>query len=172
MATLIIHSSRPMSSHSTSWVGVGAIVVAVAVVELVSAIATRSGTMTYPVEPEPVWAPPGWVFGPVWSALYAIMAVAASLVWISRNKDDVCCPLTAFSIQLALNLTWSVFFFALQSPLLGFLSVCLLWVAVSVTVAQFFLVSRVAGWLMVPYWAWVTFAATLNGSMLLLRASP
>ena len=118
--------------------------------------------------PKPSWTPPAWVFGPVWTALYAMMAVAASLVWLSRDRDDVCCPLTAFGVQLVLNLTWSVCFFGLRSALLGFLDVCLLWVMVAVTTAEFFLVSRTAGWLMVPYWLWVTFAAALNAAILLL----
>jgi len=96
------------------------------------------------------------------------MAVAASVVWLSRRCDDVCCPLSAFEAQLALNLAWSVCFFGLRSPLLGFLDVCLLWVAVALTTAEFFLVSRTAGWLMVPYWLWVTFTAALNGAILIL----
>ena len=89
--------------------------------------------------PKPDWTPPNWVFGPVWAALYAVMAVAASLVWLSRDRDDVCCPLAAFGLQLGLNLTWCVCFFALKSPLLGFLDICLLWVLVAVTTAEFFL---------------------------------
>ena len=117
---------------------------------------------------KPSWTPPEWAFGPVWTAMYATMAVAASIVWLSRRSDDVCCPLSAFAVQLALNLAWSVCFFGLRSPLLGFLDVCLLWVAVALTTAEFFLVSRSAGWLMVPYWLWVTFAAALNGAVLIL----
>jgi len=101
-------------------------------------------------------------------ALYATMAVAASIVWLSRRCDDVYCPLSAFAVQLALNLAWSVCFFGLRSPLLGFLDVCLLWIAAALTTAEFFLVSRPAGWLMVPYWLWVTFAAALNGAILIL----
>lgn len=118
----------------------------------------------------PSWTPPGWMFGLVWTALCAAMAVAGSIVWLSRHRHDVCCPLTAFAVQLVLNLTWSVSFFGLKSPLLGFLDVCLLWVVVAVTTAEFFLVSSAAGWLMVPYWVWVTFAAALNGAMLIQSA--
>lgn len=117
--------------------------------------------------PKPDWTPPNWVFGPVWTALYAMMAVAASIVWVSRACDDVCCPLSAFGVQLFLNLAWTVCFFGLHSPLLGFLDVCLLWVMVGVTAAEFALVSRTAGLLMVPYWLWVTFAAVLNAAIVL-----
>jgi tryptophan-rich sensory protein len=108
------------------------------------------------------------VFGPVWTALYAAMALAAAVVWLSRDYDDACCPLCAFGAQLVLNLAWTVCFFGLKNPLLGFLDMCLLWVAVALTTAEFFLVSRTAGLLMLPYWAWVTFAAALNAAIVVL----
>ena len=150
-------------------VGVAVIVFACAVVPAIgAAVSAPAVDGWYAGVPKPNWTPPDWVFGPVWTALYALMAVAASLVWVSRNVDDVCCPLSAFGVQLALNLAWSVCFFGLRSPLLAFLDVCLLWVMVAVTTAEFFLVSRTAGWLMVPYLLWVTFAAALNGAILLL----
>jgi tryptophan-rich sensory protein len=149
--------------------GVAVIVLACALVPTVATIVSAPAVDGwYSGVPKPSWTPPAWVFGPVWTALYALMAVAASIVWLARDRDDVCCPLTAFGVQLALNFAWSVCFFGLQSPLLGFLDVCLLWVMVAVTTAEFFLVSRTAGWLMVPYWLWVTFAAALNGAILLL----
>jgi tryptophan-rich sensory protein len=116
---------------------------------------------------KPDWAPPEWVFGPVWTALSALTAVAASMVWLSRARD-VCCPLTACAVQLLLGVVWCVCFFGLQSPLLGFLDVCLLWVVGAVTTAEFFLVSRTAGWLLVPHWLWVTYVAALNGAILVL----
>jgi tryptophan-rich sensory protein len=149
--------------------GVAVIVLAcVAVPAVGAAVSAPAVDGWYADVPKPSWTPPSWVFGPVWTALYAMMAVAASLVWVSRNADDVCCPLSAFGVQLALNLAWSVCFFGLRSPLLAFLDVCLLWVMVAVTTAEFFLVSRAAGWLMVPYWLWVTFAAALNAAILLM----
>ena len=152
--------------------GLYGVVVIVTACALVPAIATYVSAPAvdgwYAGVPKPSWTPPDWVFGSVWTALYAMMALAASLVWLSRNCDDICCPLSAFGVQLLLNLAWSVCFFGLQSPLLGFLDVCLLWVMVAVTTAEFFLVSRTAGWLMVPYWLWVTYAAALNGAILLM----
>jgi tryptophan-rich sensory protein len=149
--------------------GVAVIVLAcVAVPAIGAAVSGPAIEGWYEGVPKPSWTLPEWVFGPVWTALYATMAVAASIVWLSRNRDDVCCPLIAFGVQLALNLMWSVCFFGLKSSLLGFLDVCLLWVLVAVTTAEFFLVSRTAGWLMVPYCLWVTFAAAVNGAILLL----
>jgi tryptophan-rich sensory protein len=73
-------------------------------------------------------------------------------------------------VQLALNLAWPLLFFGLKSPLLAFLDICLLWVAAAVTATQFWLVSRAAAWLFVPYLAWVTFAAALNAAIVLLGA--
>jgi tryptophan-rich sensory protein len=148
------------------WVGVAAIVAGVVAVAVIGGLVTAGSVKTwYPGVPKPAWTPPDWVFGPVWTALYAMMAAAASVVWLSR--DRTCCPLTAFWIQLGLNLLWSVFFFGLRSPLLGLIDICVLWVAIGVTVAQFFRASRLAGWLLVPYWLWVTFAAALNASIVL-----
>jgi tryptophan-rich sensory protein len=151
--------------------GVALIVCACAAVPVACALVSApSVDGWYAGVPKPSWAPPEWIFGSVWTALYATMALAASIVWLSRRRDDVCCPLTAFGVQLALNLAWSVCFFALKSPLLAFLDVCLLWVITAVTTAEFFLVSRTAGWLMVPSWLWVTFAAILNGAVLIMSA--
>jgi len=167
-ATLYPRAERITPRHA-SWLGVVAIVASVTIVAALGGAVTRTTVTTWYLDlPKPGWTPPGWVFGPVWTALYAMMAVAASVVWLSRNVDDICCPLGAFTLQLLLNLAWSVCFFGLRSPLLGFLDIGLLWVAVGVATTQFFLVSRLAGWLMVPYWAWVTFAGALNAAIVLL----
>jgi tryptophan-rich sensory protein len=148
--------------------GVAVIVAAcVAVLAIGAAVSAPAVEGWYAGVPKPSWTPPRWVFGPVWAVLYAVTAVAASIVWLSR-RGDVCCPLAAFGVQLGLGLAWSVCFFGLRSPLLGFLDVCLLWVLVAVTAVEFFLVSRTAGWLMVPYWLWITFAAVLNATIILL----
>jgi len=159
-----------MNPRSATWFGVVLIVVAVAATAVAGGLVTAPAVQTwYPDLPKPSWTPPSWVFGPVWTVLYTMMALAASIVWVARARgEDICCPMGAFGVQLLLNLAWSVLFFGLHSPLLGLLDICLLWVAIGVTVTQFFLVSKTAGWLMVPYWAWVTFAAALNASILLL----
>ena len=151
----------PRSAAGSPRAGLYGVVVIVTACVLVPALAAL---MSSP-------AVDGWYAGvpkPAWAALYATMAVAASIVWLARDSDDVCCPLTAFGVQLALNLVWCVCFFGLKSALLGFLDVCLLWVMAAVTTAEFFLVSRTAGWLMVPYWVWVSYAAAINGAILLL----
>lgn len=169
MTTATLHHPDHTHARHGSWLGVAAILAAVAAVAVIGGVVTTSSVNSWYRElPKPIWTPPDWLFGPVWLVLYAMMAVAASLVWLSRERREVCCPLTAFSVQLGLNLAWSGFFFGLRNPLLGFLDICLLWVAIGLTVTQFFQVSRAAGWLMLPYWLWVTFAAALNAAIVLL----
>jgi translocator protein len=111
---------------------------------------------------KPSWNPPGWVFGPVWTALYAMMAVAAWLVWRRGGWSAQRRPLIFFLVQLALNALWTPLFFGLQRPGLAFAEIVLLWLAIAATLTVFRPVSRAAAWLLAPYLAWVSFAAVLN----------
>jgi translocator protein len=111
---------------------------------------------------KPAWNPPGWLFGPVWSALYTMMAVAAWLVWKRGGFAAQCRPLALFLVQLALNAAWTPLFFGLHWPGLAFAEIVLLWMAIAATLAAFRSVSRAAVWLLAPYLAWVSFAAFLN----------
>ena len=111
---------------------------------------------------KPSWNPPGWVFGPVWTALYTMMGVAAWLVWRQGGWGKQRQPLLIFLVQLALNALWTPLFFGLHRPGLAFAEIVLLWLAIATTLAAFRPVSRAAAWLLVPYLAWVSFAAALN----------
>jgi translocator protein len=111
---------------------------------------------------KPPWTPPRWLFGPVWSALYAMIAVAAWLVWKENGFAGARLGLTLFGVQLVLNAAWSWLFFGLQRPDLALLDIALLWAAILGTLIAFWRVRPLAGWLLVPYLAWVTFAAALN----------
>lgn len=114
------------------------------------------------------WSPPNAVFGPVWTVLYAVMSVAAWLVWRERERVDVTRPLTLYIVQLVLNALWTPVFFGLY-PAIG---VAALWTAaviilaldvlVLLTMLSFWRVRRLAAVLLIPYWAWVLFATTLN----------
>lgn len=165
------HTETPDEHRHRTWVGVAVIALACLAVEVVGgAISAGSARGWYADLPKPAWTPPDWVFGPVWTALYVAMAVAAGLVWASRDREDVCCPLTAFAVQLAANFAWTVLFFGLRNPLLGFIDILVLWLTAGLTVVHFFGVSKAAGWLLVPYWAWLTFAAALNGAIVFRMA--
>lgn len=111
---------------------------------------------------KPAWNPPGWVFGPVWTALYAMMAIAAWLVGRRGGFAAQRAPLLWFLAQLALNAAWTPLFFGLRRPGLAFADILLLWLALAITLSAFCRASRPAAWLLAPYLAWVSFAAFLN----------
>lgn len=119
---------------------------------------------------KPSWNPPGWIFGPVWTALYAMMAVAAWLVWRRGGFAAQRRPLGWFLAQLALNAAWTPLFFGLHWPGVAFAEIVLLWLAIVATLAAFRRVSRTATLLLVPYLLWVTFATVLNFTLWRLNA--
>ncbi len=114
---------------------------------------------------KPAWTPPAWVFGPAWTLLYLMMAVAAWLVWRRRGFAGARLPLALFLVQLALNALWSYCFFGLRRPGLALVEIMFLWLAVFATMLSCWRVAHPAGWLMWPYLLWVTFAAFLNLSI-------
>lgn len=119
---------------------------------------------------KPSWNPPNWVFGPVWSVLYICMAIAAWLVWRRDGWAGARVPLTLFAVQLLLNGAWTGLFFGLRLPWIAFAEIVLLWCAILATLLSFARISPLAGWLFVPYLAWVTFAAVLNFTLARLNS--
>ena len=119
---------------------------------------------------KPAWNPPGWIFGPVWTALYTMMAVAAWLVWRQGGWGKQRQSLLVFLGQLALNALWTPLFFGLHRPGLAFAEIVLLWLAIVATLMLFWKVNRAAAWLLVPYLAWVSFAVSLNFTLWWLNA--
>lgn len=147
------------------WLALAAFLAVTFAVSAVGSLATDSDPGSwYDRLQKPPWNPPGWVFGPVWTVLYAAMAVAAWRVWASGDARRRA-ALALYFIQLALNLGWSVVFFGLQSPGLAFAEILVLAAAIAATMVVFFRIDRLAGWLFVPYLAWVGFAAALNFSI-------
>lgn len=112
----------------------------------------------------PSFAPPNWVFGLVWSVLYTLMAVAAWHVWLATPAQVRTWALVLFLLQLALNLAWSWIFFRQHAIGFALVEVAVLWVAIGATTLAFSRISPLAAWLMVPYLAWVAFAAALNAT--------
>lgn len=119
---------------------------------------------------KPDWNPPSYVFGPVWTTLYVMMAIAAWLVWNPAGFRAAAMPLTLFAIQLGLNVAWSWIFFGAHQPGWAFAEILVLWLAIVATTFAFFRRSRYAGWLLLPYLAWVSFASLLNFAIWRLSA--
>jgi tryptophan-rich sensory protein len=112
---------------------------------------------------KPSFNPPAWVFGPVWTTLFALMGIAAFLVWKKGwERKDVKIALGIFLGQLALNTLWSITFFGLHSPGGALIEIVFLWLAILATIIAFFKISKPAAWLLAPYILWVSFAAYLN----------
>jgi tryptophan-rich sensory protein len=118
---------------------------------------------------KPSFTPPNWIFGPVWISLYAVMGISLFLVWRDLSKPKVKTALILFFVQLIFNILWSLAFFGLRSTLAGLIDIFLLWVAILLTIKNFFNVSKIAGLLLLPYLLWVSFAVLLNFSLWLLN---
>ncbi|MFA5129363.1 MAG: TspO/MBR family protein [Patescibacteria group bacterium] len=113
--------------------------------------------------PKSALNPPGWVFGPVWTILFAVMGVSVFLIWRKGlNRKEVKVALVIFAIQLALNALWSILFFGLHNPFLALCEIVILWISILFTMVAFYPISRVAAWLLLPYILWVSFASYLN----------
>lgn len=113
----------------------------------------------------PDWAPPSFLFGPVWTVLYALMGIAAWLVWRDAGFRAAKTALTLFLVQLALNALWSWLFFAWHRGGLAFADILLLWALIVGTLIAFWRIRPLAGALLVPYLMWVSFASALNYSV-------
>lgn len=126
---------------------------------------SREVTGWYRTLNRPSFTPPDRVFGPVWTLLYALMAVAAWRVWMVEPSVVRTDALVLFLVQLALNFAWSWIFFRRHAIGAALAEIFMLWASIGVTTLLFARVDPLAAWLMVPYWAWVTFASTLNGAI-------
>ena len=123
------------------------------------AVASADAGAFYAQLERPGWAPPAWLFAPVWTVLYFLQGVAAWLVWRGRGWSGA---LSLFLAQLALNALWTWIFFAWKQGALAFAEILLLWALIAATLAAFWRVRSLAGLLMLPYLAWVSFAAALT----------
>jgi translocator protein len=124
--------------------------------------AAGTGGAWYDALEKPAFNPPGFVFGPVWTVLYAMMAIAAWLVWRERGAPRRSAALALFTVYLALNAAWSWLFFGFERPDWAFGEIVLLWSAIAALVLLFWRIRPLAGALLLPYLAWVSFAAFLN----------
>lgn len=115
---------------------------------------------------KPFFAPPNWLFAPMWITLFVLMGIALYLIWESgTERRDVQIALGIFGLQFLLNVLWSFLFFGMKSPLLGFIDILLLWVMILLTIRAFYQVKKSAAYFLIPYIAWVTLASALNGAI-------
>jgi translocator protein len=121
---------------------------------------------------KPSWRPPNWLFPPAWAVLYLTIAVSGWLVWRKVGFAGAVLPLAIYLVQLVLNAAWSPIFFGLRRPDLAFIEINMLWLSIVVTIAAFYPVNAAAAWLLLPYLAWVTFAAALNFAVWRLNRGP
>lgn len=142
------------------WLGLPAWLLAAFAAGAIGAVASIDAATFYAELSKPSWAPPARVFGPVWSALYALMGVAAWLVWRSPGPKGL--ALGLFGAQLAVNALWSWLFFAWHMGALATADALLLLALIAATVAAFWRASRLAALLLLPYLAWVGFASMLT----------
>ncbi len=139
-------------------------IVAVEAAGIIGAVFTTPAIPTwYTGLIKPELAPPNWVFGPVWTTLFAFMGIAAFLVWQKGiPRKDVKIALGIFLGQLILNTFWSIIFFGFQNPGGALIEIVILWVAILATILAFAKISKPAAWLLAPYVLWVSFAGYLN----------
>ena len=132
-----------------------------------SGLVTRESILTWYVTlNKPSFNPPNWVFAPVWTLLYIMMGVAAGMIWTSNSDEQTTKnALGFFAIQLGLNALWSYLFFGLHNPLLALIEIILLWLMIFETYNLFKKIHKTAGFLMLPYLVWVSFATILNASI-------
>ncbi|MBL8816573.1 MAG: tryptophan-rich sensory protein [Planctomyces sp.] len=156
----------------THWVGlVLSVAVCIGAAGLGSAATTPEIGGWYQTIVKPTWNPPSWLFAPVWTTLFVMMGISAWLIWRPAGFMGAPRPLALFATQLALNVAWSWIFFGMHQIGWAFFEIVILWLAIAATMVAFFRHSKPAGWLLVPYLGWVSFASVLNFTLWQLNAT-
>lgn len=150
---------RPLSHQALGLLGWLALTTIAAAI---GAFASVNAREFYEQLARPAWAPPAWLFGPVWTLLYALMALSAWLVWRAHGFAGARKALVLFIVQLAANALWSWLFFVWRRGDLAFAEVLVLWALIVATVVSFQRLDRIAAYLLYPYLAWTTFACALT----------
>ena len=112
---------------------------------------------------KPFFSPPNWIFAPVWTILYILMGISLYLVWQRKSVHSV------FWVQLTSNVAWSIIFFGMKNPTFALVDIVALWVSILLTIKYFYIVSKLAAYLLIPYFLWVSFASILNLMIVLLN---
>lgn len=148
------------------WISLVVFLVLCLLVEIIGGIWTKETVLSwYPMLTKPSWTPPSWIFGPVWTTLYLMIAVSGWLIYRAEHSSKRSFALVLYGIQLVLNLMWSFFFFFLCSPILGLIDIVFLCAFIALTIIKAFSVRPLASFLLIPYLIWVVYAATLNAGI-------
>jgi translocator protein len=136
------------------------------IVGSISGIATSGNINTWHATlNKPVFNPPNYLFGPVWTVLYLLMGISLFMIWRSPSGDLRNYALAIFSIQLVLNFAWSFIFFHFKQTGWAFMEIILIWISVLAMIIIFYRINRTAAFLQIPYILWVSFASVLNGAI-------
>jgi translocator protein len=157
---MIIH--MPKVSASRQVVGLLAWLLLSFATAAIGAVASSEAGAFYAQLIRPSWAPPGWLFAPVWTVLYVLMGTAAWLVWRRHGFKEARTALALFIIQLGANALWTWIFFVWHQGALAFAEIVFLWCLIAATVASFWRLNKGSAVLLLPYLAWVTFASALT----------
>lgn len=160
-----------MIARPSRWRMALAAIAPVVVAAVVGSLATAPNIPTYYANlAKPGFTPPNWVFGPAWTLLYAMIAIAFwRVLMVAGPRADKRAAILVFLLQLVFNALWSVVFFGMHMPGAALVVVAALWLSIVATIAVFAPLDRPAAWLLAPYLAWVTFAAALNAGVWLLN---
>jgi translocator protein len=158
-------TSRTLARPRTGWLALAVCLLVTAVAAFSAAFASRTSAEFYALLDKPAWAPPAWLFGPVWSVLYVLMAVAAWRVWRADGLRAARAPLGLYVVQLALNALWTWLFFVWRDGPWATAEVLLLWATIATTAFLFRRRDTIAAGLLVPYLLWVSFASALTISV-------
>lgn len=154
--------------------GIGKLIISILICEgagIIGSFFTAPAISTwYQTLNKPFFSPPNFIFAPVWIILYFLMGVSLAFVWEQGlEQKRVKHALLFFKLQLVLNVAWSALFFGLRSPFDGLIAIIVLWCLILLTLIYFSKISKVAAYLLIPYFVWVTFATFLNLSIYLLN---
>lgn len=128
----------------------------------VGGVASANAGEFYDGLSRPAWAPPPYLFGPVWSVLYFLMGIAAGLVWRAQGFEGARTALALFVVQLGLNALWTWLFFAWRAGMWAFIEIVVLWLLILATILAFARIRTLSAWLLLPYLCWVSYAAALT----------
>lgn len=152
------------------WISFITFIIVCLIVQIVGSFWTRESVSTwYPTLIKPSWTPPDWIFGPVWSFLYIMIAVSGWLIYKSEYSHKRSVALMLYAGQLVLNFIWSFLFFSLRSPILGLIDIVLLCLLIILTIISAWPVRPLASLLLIPYLMWVMYATALNAGIWLLN---